>query len=264
MRLPGRLEAGRVGASVEERGRRPRSRSTPGGIHRARSPGGPARRRRRRSTRCAGRARATRCASCPRFRPRSGRRSRGPPRHRRRACRRDPARARARTGSRRARTASPRCWSSERPRSYKRGSPCRRRATLVLGPVAQWIERRTSNPRAEVRLLPGPSRLFMRNPVCDAGYMELRGAGPRPLKTARDRLSEARTGAHTADERLKRDSFGALPTGAHSPRSSAAVRTSARRRSRSGPRRPSPQRADRVTAARRGSSCEEKVSRRRE
>jgi hypothetical protein len=26
------------------------------------------------------------------------------------------------------------------------------------GPVAQWIERRTSNPRAEVRFLPGPFR----------------------------------------------------------------------------------------------------------
>jgi hypothetical protein len=29
-----------------------------------------------------------------------------------------------------------------------------------LGPVAQRIERRTSNPRAEVRLLPGPLRLL--------------------------------------------------------------------------------------------------------
>src|SRR5204863_8442189 len=33
-----------------------------------------------------------------------------------------------------------------------------RSGTLIWnGPVAQWIERRTSNPCAEVRLLPGPS-----------------------------------------------------------------------------------------------------------
>ena len=44
--------------------------------------------------------------------------------------------------------------------------PCAGVAYWAQGPVAQWIERRTSNPRAEVRFLPGPSfhRLFTRGP----------------------------------------------------------------------------------------------------
>jgi hypothetical protein len=64
-------------------------------------------------------------------------------------------------------------------------------------PANRTFVPRASNPRAEVRLLPGPSRLFMRDPVCDAGYMGLRGVSARPLKTAGDRLSEARTGAQS-------------------------------------------------------------------
>jgi hypothetical protein len=63
-------------------------------------------------------------------------------------------------------------------------------------PANRHFGQQPSNPRAEVRLLPGPSWLFMRNRVRDAGHMELRGAGVRPLKTAGDRLTAARTGAH--------------------------------------------------------------------
>jgi hypothetical protein len=66
-----------------------------------------------------------------------------------------------------------------------------------LFPAHRHFGQQPSNPRAEVRLLPGPSRLFMRDPVCDAGYMGLRGVSARPLKTAGDRLSEARTGAQS-------------------------------------------------------------------
>ena len=52
----------------------------------------------------------------------------------------------------------------------------KRRYTQSRGPVAQRIERRTSNPRAEVRLLPGPCRPFPRTrlAVTHAAYYGLR------------------------------------------------------------------------------------------
>jgi hypothetical protein len=62
----------------------------------------------------------------------------------------------------------------------------------------------------------------MRNLVGDAGHMELRGAGARPLKTARDRVSEVRTGAHRADDELDGSDRKALSIEAQGPRSPAA------------------------------------------
>jgi len=70
-----------------------------------------------------------------------------------------------------------------------------------LSPANKHFGQQPSNPRAQVRLLPGPSWLFMGISSCDPGCAELRGAGARPLKTARDRLSTARTGAHPAQQR---------------------------------------------------------------
>ena len=78
------------------------------------------------------------------------------------------------------------------------------RAALIsvnFCPANRLFGQQPSNPRAQVRLLPGPSWLFMGISSCDPGCVELRGAGARPLKTARDRLSTARTGAHPAQQR---------------------------------------------------------------
>src|ERR1035437_10048535 len=45
---------------------------------------------------------------------------------------------------------------SSAARSVEERGGTRARAYSSSGPVAQWIERRTSNPCAEVRFLPGP------------------------------------------------------------------------------------------------------------
>jgi hypothetical protein len=112
-----------------------------------------------------------------------------------------------------------------------------------FSPANRGFDARPSNPRAEVRLLTGPSWLFMRNLVCDAGYMRLRGAGVRPLKSAGDRLSGARTGAHRADEGLKRDSPRGTPDRSSQPSLLSSSADICPASADVGPRRPSPRRA---------------------
>ena len=69
----------------------------------------------------------------------------------------------------RPRRAHPRRAGSRTSRVARRGH------TATRGPVAQWIERQTSNLRAEVRLLPGPP-VFMR--VCVAPTLRRMTMGP--------------------------------------------------------------------------------------
>ena len=73
------------------------------------------------------------------------------------------------------------------PCRAKPGSGGRPGYTRWGGPVAQWIERQTSNLRAEVRLLPGPLRLrarpaAYRGSACRSAIsLQCGGAPPRPV-----------------------------------------------------------------------------------
>ena len=90
----------------------------------------------------------------------------------------DGGRGRARTSSRAApaptSTRPSHAFSSPAYATSRKPNEPRSRARAYLpepGPVAQWIERQTSNLRAEVRLLPGPSRIH-------AGLRHTRHARP--------------------------------------------------------------------------------------
>jgi hypothetical protein len=71
--------------------------------------------------------------------------------------------------------------------------------------------------------------------------VELRGASVRPLMTAGDRLSEARTGAHRAHSVVPERARG-TPDRSSQPSVPSSSATSARRGRKSTPRRPSPRR----------------------
>jgi len=86
-------------------------------------------------------------------------------------------------------------------------------------PANRWFGSRASNPRAEVRLLPGPSCCscgIHERSACDVGCMKVRRGVVRPLKAAGDRLSGARTGAHQTHDALPRPPRGRFRKPSHS------------------------------------------------
>src|SRR2546429_6280385 len=107
--------------------------------------------------------------------------------------------------------------AKERPTKSFKGGRDPRAAYWPGGPVAQWIERRTSNPRAEVRFLPGP----LTGTPLTAGvsfFVRSGGEGRRCLRVPHD--AGGNRGARGGEGRGGERCAGAICRGEHSTSSS--------------------------------------------